>query len=553
MKNDAYNHETMNHNVDEVETIPNEHTDDDQLLSTLISMFPNKPIEILRNSLKSADNDIELAISILLSGNNANASASASASANANANAKDNTKSISEGEQKLQTYLDMFPTIAKSFIKSAYKRYHNSKPHISDDELITELLNFELLSSEDAKAQKIIQNQIKLKKNDTTMNMKIGKKNPWNSVSDNIQTIIQFTMVSRDVASRYLFHNQMNPVLAIIDIIFNYTNTTIEKNQNLHQKVEGKEAPATISSTFIRNKANYGRVQSNNGFAHLSTKTQQQRSKSNSSRTIPEKKISNEEVILSTFVPSQETGKPFRYSANDPNVIELNSIINDDSNLPLKSINPLFYKNCLRFFNGDINKIIPLALFIIKDNLANATFIHNLGTKENNVNPNDDTSNYKFIEVTSSSSKRKATKKHKSTSRSNSADNLSISTPLQQPNNFKDYQREGLQMISNLFETYTLDFHGFQSSDAINILKLGLNKWWSKELLEREINSKKYSITKSNKVIYLKPLTLITGRGLHSVGGVPRIKIQVKKYLNQNNFVYWEEPSFFIVEGKRQK
>ena len=109
--------------------------------------------------------------------------------------------------------------------------------------------------------------------------------------------------------------------------------------------------------------------------------------------------------------------------------------------------------------------------------------------------------------------------------------------------------REGTQMISRLFETYSLDFHGFLPSTAVELLKKALEIWWGEELSEREMNAKR-SIT-NNKALYVKPLTVITGRGMHSVGGISKVRVQVKKYLTSNNYIFWEEPSFFTIEGKK--
>lgn len=76
-----------------------------------------------------------------------------------------------------------------------------------------------------------------------------------------------------------------------------------------------------------------------------------------------------------------------------------------------------------------------------------------------------------------------------------------------------------------------------------------LNVWWTKELALREMNGQRLN---QIKAINLAPFKIITGRGLHSVGGVSKVRIKVKKFLDTCLYSYTEEASYFIVEGKKK-
>lgn len=43
-------------------------------------------------------------------------------------------------------------------------------------------------------------------------------------------------------------------------------------------------------------------------------------------------------------------------------------------------------------------------------------------------------------------------------------------------------------------------------------------------------------------------LTIITGRGLHSPGGIPVIKLELEKYLNRNGY-WWHHPEKKRADG----
>lgn len=385
----------------------------DELLSILVSMFPDKPIDILHNALISSSNDIELACSIILSDP---------------INAIDETIDSHRNEKgmPLTELIEMFPNIDANKIRLLYKdeKFKNA------DDLISELLNFELLSMEDKNEQENAEWSIK---NNEPNDKVVSKKNSWNSMRANIDTIVQYTMVSKGRAREAFLNNQFNTVLAIIDIINN-----LHPNERKTEKI--------LPFTTGKNHSYAGsRVQTNRGFAHPMIRTNRQ-ANMYTSLTSDAEQHSDED---NKTEPAQ-----FIYSLQNKKVIELQELVN--GNLTLKSISPKFYRQCIIYYNGDVDKTLALALYIIKNNMANATFT----TARDTVDIN-------FIEVNYKKQPKYDSYKKNMKPSNSKPETRGASSLLNEPKGI----REGTQMISRLFETYSLDFHGFLPSTAVELLK----------------------------------------------------------------------------------
>ncbi|VEU23733.1 DEKNAAC104969 [Brettanomyces naardenensis] len=96
--------------------------------------------------------------------------------------------------------------------------------------------------------------------------------------------------------------------------------------------------------------------------------------------------------------------------------------------------------------------------------------------------------------------------------------------------------------------TNQIDFHGLDVNNAINSCKLALSSWWKDEMQARVSNGDNL---RSVKALRVEDFRIITGRGLHSAGGVPRIKLAVRKYLKEHQYIFDEEASGMTVTGRR--
>lgn len=92
-----------------------------------------------------------------------------------------------------------------------------------------------------------------------------------------------------------------------------------------------------------------------------------------------------------------------------------------------------------------------------------------------------------------------------------------------------------------------LDLHLLPVENALNATKRTLAEWWNEELSLRETNG----VKKSHNCSLVDPIKVLTGRGIHSKGGISRIKIAVRKFL-EGSYNYEEESSYFLVYGKRK-
>ncbi|ODV81442.1 uncharacterized protein CANTADRAFT_43891 [Suhomyces tanzawaensis NRRL Y-17324] len=105
------------------------------------------------------------------------------------------------------------------------------------------------------------------------------------------------------------------------------------------------------------------------------------------------------------------------------------------------------------------------------------------------------------------------------------------------------------ERLAGFQRTGEIDLHGLKVTTAILVTQKALISWWSKEISAREYegNLRRYG----SKAVFEGPARIITGRGLHSVGGIPVIKMGIKNYLTKNRYVYEELVGSYVVLGKR--
>ncbi|KOG98235.1 Cue2p [Saccharomyces eubayanus] len=437
----------------------NGNDDYDSQISILMDMFPTVSGSILQEHLLKNNNDLELAICLLL---------------------KENDE-VATTDNELHQLYDMFPHIDCDIIKDQFTA--NEK---SVELTISDLLNYEILQ--------------KLKEDQTPSHDSVqqdGTKNNWKLTNDHIQTIIKFTDAPKNIAQKYFVENSFDSISAVIKIVLDY-----------YDKDHFTQTPTTVNSKIrLTAPVKGGRVQSSMGLAHVLK--QGEKSTKESGENI--KRV-----------------KTYKHSSSSPQMIELNEMI--EGNHDLKAINHEFLQKCLQFYDGDIMKVLDLSSLLIKDDKSI--------TKTWNFDGG-------FTLTSQDNCKQHSSKP---STPPNSHKNCVKKSPFQN----KETHEEAVAIINNLFQTYRLDFHGFLPNEAVSILKLALNKWWSKEVTERELNSHNINAYGS-KVQFVSPLVVVTGRGIHSVGGISKVRLQVKNFLDKNHYVFWEESSFFRVEGKKRK
>lgn len=96
----------------------------------------------------------------------------------------------------------------------------------------------------------------------------------------------------------------------------------------------------------------------------------------------------------------------------------------------------------------------------------------------------------------------------------------------------------------------TLDFHGYTVREAVTTLEKAIGVWWSEEVSSRHADGRLDKF--GSMAQFVDPLTIITGRGLHSAAGVAKVRPAVIKWLSKEGFVFEELLLAVVVTGKRR-
>ncbi|KAH3899819.1 uncharacterized protein SCODWIG_03509 [Saccharomycodes ludwigii] len=466
---------------------------------TLAELFPSMHLDVLTRTLNDADQNLELACSMLLSGNQV---------------VEEPVDQQYEKEEiKVPDKLsEMFPKLSRNFINNILLQEKNDI-----EKVIPLLLNYEALSNQDIKEQQEIQKAIK---NKPTIE---ETKDQWSKTTKNINKIMDLTGIPETLARNAYFKSNFSTANAIISIIENYKEYTGNNLNAVSLNNNNNNIPINSSPPMSRIKG--GKVQSANGYSYKAIN------------------FSDNQILkpLSmTQVPKKDNPfSAYRYSATTSQAIELEEILN--GNPVLKTINRNFLRKALEFYNGDVDKTILLCKFLIDEKAAALTFKIHEG--------------HSGLVFTPSNYKRKSEPPFRDIPmQENHACINNINTSMNKLSFSAFRSREDYlkakKMLETMFDTFKLDFHSFTSEETLSILEIALEMWWNEEMTQRELDKCNLSL---NKVQYVNPLTIVTGRGLHSIGGRPIIKIKVQKYLNTNGYVFEDGPSYYIVDGRRKK
>ncbi|ODQ63251.1 hypothetical protein NADFUDRAFT_48154 [Nadsonia fulvescens var. elongata DSM 6958] len=89
---------------------------------------------------------------------------------------------------------------------------------------------------------------------------------------------------------------------------------------------------------------------------------------------------------------------------------------------------------------------------------------------------------------------------------------------------------------------YKLDLHGYTVAQSLDIVREKLVNWWTKEITSDLVSARSVQSR-------VRPLTLITGVGYNSEGGVSKIKVATKKLLTNDGWKFTTTKVGFLVTG----
>ncbi|CAI5760025.1 unnamed protein product [Candida verbasci] len=210
----------------------------------------------------------------------------------------------------------------------------------------------------------------------------------------------------------------------------------------------------------------------------------------------------------------------YKYNPKSVDSVELWDIC--ETNAILKKFNSEFVKNSLEFFQGNVYKAIE--------------FISELSNIPEFQNNTKQTPIFKFAPTIENDPFINLSKKFnhfysKPTSLNHSK--------IDENQRFQNYIRKG-----------EVDLHRLKVPEALRLTKIVLEHWWDEEIKNRELIGK---MNKFGHLASLGPISIITGRGIHSSNGVSIIKKIVKDYLTKNKYIFDEEVGGFDVKGKKSK
>ena len=495
----------------------NPNGDDDNIakLLQLAEIFPDKPIDELKTSLDDAAGDLELTVSLVLSGSDSVHREQLTKDVQPKVTTDNGTNPV---EDNLLELYSMFPDIDTRVITSYYNSEGNSLYNT-----ICDLLSYEMLSVEDKGEQQLLEERL------AELRTKQSTKNSWSLFREHVSLILKYTQVDERTARQYYYKHFFHPIPTIVAIIHEQKRVkAIDRNVTVNE---------TKTKTKNRAKHNFSRVQSQRGFAytrgHIPLRYTATATTTSSSSTV--KNHHSQTSPVTTKPGNVESKQLYVYSDSDPKLKALRELVRSSPNL--SGINPAFLRDALTYYRGDTEKTLDLCCLLAEQNGIKYSFLFDT---PDGVGHRLEEHTHSNLTVTTSRPPTPSTPS-KGSKHGKTAETLGISK-----------HREAIvsneRQLRDLFNTYKLDFHGYLPQEAESILRLALERWWNEEIMLRERNTIRLNLI---EVRFVQPLIVITGRGIHSVGGVSKVRIQVKKLLENEMFVFDERPSFFTVYGKK--
>lgn len=356
----------------------------------------------------------------------------------------------------------------------------------------------------------------------------------------------------------------------------NQTKTRKTSNSSSNSKVQG--AYTTIKPMY--NRDNNSTPNDISKIRELLKDTDNENIDDNFSQIGNKNKDKRQQSTTFAEVLKSKDSKINKENLNRLNEAKRELAVIKNSNKSLYKIPNEFYISLLEYFEFDISKVINICFKILQDkktlkelqkydkellfsNLEKNFKVDLIDSNDNgNENDGDDVKEFEYTKTKESSfkidDKKTVEKLFKEAKRlRNESDSIASVYYTDEAKKvfnlakekFEKNQINKMQKIENEgIRTSVIDLHELTVSQARSLCEKFVNDWWNEELRERELNG---NSSKISKTIYLQPITIATGRGLHSAGGIPKIRIAIAKYLDSAGYRYTETGSTIIVSGKR--
>ncbi|CCE79710.1 Piso0_001794 [Millerozyma farinosa CBS 7064] len=317
--------------------------------------------------------------------------------------------------------------------------------------------------------------------------------NIWSALQQDVEQIKHLLHVPPSVARGYLHRHNGQIYRAIVDIISTYHRSRADEQQPTRQKLGGRVQGQSVSG---------GKAKAE----------------------VPSS-------LLPLQSPSESSGQASDQFADDSAAsAELAELYENSSEL--RMLCKEFLDNTLRFTDGNIDRVLQISSLFIESNSAALTFPSRNTTVSRSRGPQS------RLAPTLSYAASPAT----STARQ--------SSPASSSSNKEDRSSPTVNAkLSSAFQTNTLDLHNLNVADALEAASKALVAWWDEESTQRKSQGKLSSYGFSS--VFVLPLTIISGRGIHSKDGKSPIKVAIRKHLAKHGYVYEESSAKFKVHGRR--
>lgn len=317
--------------------------------------------------------------------------------------------------------------------------------------------------------------------------------NTWSALQRDVEQIEHLLHVPPLVARGYLHRHNGQIYRAMVDIISTYHRSATNDPQPTRKKLGGRVQGQSVAAGKAKSKV--------------------------PSSLMP---------LQSPLMGSGET--PDHSAGGDAASAELAELYDNSSELHMLCKD--FLDKALRFFNGNIDSVLQISSLLIESNSTALTFPSRSTTASRmrgqplRLTPT--------LSYAASSATAVARQPSPASFLSDKEDRLSLTVNAR---------------LSTAFQTNTLDLHNLNVPDALEAASKALVAWWDEELSQRKSQGKLLSYGFSS--VFVLPLTIISGRGIHSKDGRSPIKIAIRKHLAKHGYIYEESSAKFEVHGKR--
>ncbi|CAK7895295.1 hypothetical protein CAAN1_02S07602 [[Candida] anglica] len=320
----------------------------------------------------------------------------------------------------------------------------------------------------------------------------------------NIKSVMNLTGVLEGVAYDYLQRNDNNIWSAACEIVMNC---------NLEKQPAKTKKPTTKPVTLTSRVQYGGGPAKKNAFSVLAT---------------TESEDDSDETASSTYV----------YNENSPEAQELKEIYL--GNEEFREMSEVFFRKALVLFKGDCTRAITLAMEFVTAGESDLSF---------NYYTEAATSNDKVIDysVLGKKSRKPQSALLGSKITLGHTPKKVTSSSANQPKKTSTVMHGSVTSSKK----GVLDLHNYLVPEATALVRQALDEWWGQEQEKRILDGRfdKFGSDAS----FVDPLTIVTGRGIHSQGGVAKIRPSVYKILIQNGYIFEESASLYVVTGKKSK